>query len=528
MALALVCLGFVFFFFGISIYGRWLEKLFGVEPSRPTPAVSSSDGVDKVPAPWPILFGHHFASIAGAAPIIGPVLAISLWGWVPVYWWVVLGSVFVGGLHDFGALMMSLRYGGMSIAGISKEVLSDRAKVFFSIFLYLALVLVVAVFSAVTAKTFIEGPEIVLPSFGLIGVAVFLGYLFNNRRWKIVPGTVLGLFLLALLIALGGKMPITITGEHALPIWITILLIYAFVASITPVQYLLQPRDYLSSYLLFFGLILGYAGLLVSRPSINFPQHSMDSPLEFWPMLFVVVACGALSGFHSLIASGTTARQIANESHGRKVAYAAMVAEGALALLSTMAIIAGYSSPERFLATLKEVGPIGAFSQGFGVITTPVLGKWGSVFAVIMLNSFVFTTLDTATRVGRYVVEDLTGIKNRQMSSLFVVVPALILAISGQWKSVWPLFGAANQLIASMVLLMIWLFLMNNNKRSGVVLLMGGAMYITIMAALCKKLVQVFPNNLLLSTIAVILLILAVYMIFEVGKKGLLDKKGGR
>ncbi len=523
MALILVLIGLFFFSFGVMIYGRWLERLLGVDPSRPTPAVSSSDGVDKVPAPWPILFGHHFASIAGAAPIIGPVLAISLWGWVPVYWWVVLGSTFIGGMHDFGALMMSLRYGGISMAGVSENLLSRKAKTFFSLFLYFALILVVAVFSAVTAKTFIEGPEIVLPSFGLIGIAFLLGYLLNKRRWGVVPATVLGLFLLGILISWGGMFPIKIINHHPLVLWITILLIYAFIASITPVQYLLQPRDYLSSYLLFLGLIIGYAGLFLSHPSINFPQHPLTSSEGVWPMLFVVVACGAISGFHSLIASGTTSRQIANESHGRKVVYAAMVAEGALALLSTMAIIGGYSSPTEFLNALKEVGPIGAFSRGFGSITLPVLGKWGEVFAVIMLNSFVFTTLDTATRVGRYVVEDLTGIKNRVLSSLCVVVPALILAISGHWKAVWPLFGSANQLIAGMVLLMLWLFLLKMGKRPIVVLLSAIFMYLTVIFALYRKLVEVFPDNLLLATISVVLLGLAVYMLFEIGRKILLS-----
>ncbi len=515
MILGLVLVAFVVFGIGIGIYSRWLERVFEVDDTRLTPAVKESDGIDRVPARWPVLFGHHFASIAGAAPIIGPVLAISLWGWAPVYWWVVLGSTFVGGFHDFGALMMSLRFGGMSVGYIAERLLSRRARLFFSVFLYLALVLVVAVFGSVTAKTFVKGPEIVLPSLGLIPIAVLVGYVLNVRKWNLLVSTLLGLGLLSVLLGLGQYLPISIGEKDALSLWIILLMAYSFLASITPVHLLLQPRDYLSSYLLFFGLIVGYVGVLVSRPTIHLAQYHGRHPLDFWPMLFVIVACGAISGFHSLISSGTTVRQIAKESHARLVAYNAMVAEGALALLSTLAIITGFGSYQELGAVLKSGGPITAFSIGFGKLTAPILGPWGSIFGIIMLNAFVLTTLDTATRIARYVVEELTGIRNRYVASALVVLPALGLALSGHWKAVWPLFGSANQLIAVMVLMLIGVFLSRRAQGRNFALLASGAMSVTILFALYLKSVEYWMNNHLLWGIALALFFLAIYMIGE-------------
>ncbi len=520
MVFFLITLGFGFFFLGFSFYARLLEGLFDVDASNPTPAVQKSDGVDSVPAKWPVLFGHHFASIAGAAPIIGPVLAVSLWGWVPVYWWVVLGSVFVGGLHDFGSLMLSLRFAGKTVAEVAEGIISSRARQVFAMFLWFALVLVVAVFASVSAKTFVEGPEIVLPSFGLILVAVLVGFLMNKKGMSLLPVTFIGLGSFILLIILGQFLPVQMVGRDALAIWVILLLLYALVASVAPVHYLLQPRDYLSSYLLFFGLVIGYIGLFLSHPTIRLPETTMKAPFDFWPMLFIVVACGAVSGFHSLIASGTTARQISNEGHGRYVVYLAMLAEGALALLAVFAVIVGFSSMDEFLKVLKSGGPIEAFSVGFGQLTRVVLGDWGKSFAVIMLNAFVLTTLDTATRIGRYITEEITGIKNRWITSLIVVVPAAVLALTGKWKAVWPLFGAANQLIAAMVLLLIASFLAYRKKKAGFVLIISIFSYITIMSALMKKSIEFFDKGeTLLLTIGIVLLFLSLYMVVELFKK---------
>ncbi len=520
MVFFLIVLAFGFFFLGFSFYARLLERLFDMDVSNPTPATQKSDGVDSVPARWPVLFGHHFASIAGAAPIIGPVLAVSLWGWVPVYWWVVIGSVFVGGLHDFGSLMLSLRFGGRTIAEVAEGVISARARRVFAIFLWFALVLVVAVFASVSAKTFIEGPEIVLPSLGLILVAVLVGFLMNKRQMALLPVTFVGLGFFVLLIVMGQFLPVRFVGDDPLALWVIILLLYALIASVVPVHYLLQPRDYLSSYLLFFGLIIGYIGLFSSHPVIKLPETTMEAPLDFWPMLFIVVACGAVSGFHSLIASGTTARQISNEGHARYVVYLAMLAEGALALLAVFAIIVGFSSMDEFVSVLKSGGPIEAFSVGFGQLTRTVLGDWGKSFAVIMLNAFVLTTLDTATRIGRYITEEITGIRNRWITSLIVVVPAAVLALSGKWRAVWPLFGAANQLIAAMVLLLIASFLAYRKKKAGFVFLISVFSYVTILAALTKKSIEFFDKgeNLLL-TIGIVLLFLSLFMILELFKR---------
>jgi len=333
-----------FLFLGYRFYGKLAEKLWSVDPSRKTPAVEFTDNVDYMPAKhWTILFGHHFASIAGAGPIIGPVVAVIAWGWVPAILWIILGSIFMGGVHDFSALMASLRYRGGSIGEVAQTVLSKRAKILFCGFLWLALVLVVAVFCAVTAKTLVNEPRIVLPTFGLIFVAILVGKMLYDWKVNQVTATVVGVGLLVLLFVLGYYFPITLNIKNPLNMWICVLLIYSYIASIAPVNLILQPRDYLSTFILFFGLVFGYAGLILSHPRMHAPAFvsipGKEGPL--WPMMFVSIACGAISGFHSLIASGTTSKQIASEKDARRIAYGSMIVEGVLACLALLAVSAG-------------------------------------------------------------------------------------------------------------------------------------------------------------------------------------------
>jgi carbon starvation protein len=331
--------GIILLYLGYRLYGSLMEKICGIEPLRKTPAHQYSDGVDYVPAKhWSVLFGHHFASIAGAGPIIGPVIACLYWGWLGVFIWLVLGSIFIGAVHDYSTLYASVRMKGSSIANVCKDLLGKRAHLLFSLFLWLSLILVVAVFAAVGAMTLTSKPQIVIPALGIIPVAVLVGVLMYRLNMAQLPATIIGLILLAGLIVWGVNQPVILTSftEDPARLWTIVLLVYAFIASILPVNILLQPRDYLSTFLLFFGLITGYAGLLITRPEMHAPAivTSAGKGGPIWPMMFVIVACGAISGFHSVVSSGTTSKQLSNESDIKRIGYGGMILESALGILA--------------------------------------------------------------------------------------------------------------------------------------------------------------------------------------------------
>ncbi len=483
------------FFLGYVFYSRIIARLYGTDASRTTPAHEKYDGVDYVPAQhWTVLFGHHFSSIAGAAPVVGPILALAYWGWVPTIIWIVLGSIFIGGVHDFGSLMASARHGASSIAHIAEALVSRRARVLFSLFIWLTLVLIIAVFAFLCSTTLVEKEEIVIPSFGLIPVAILTGYLLYKRKTKQVPTTVLGLGLLAALIVLGNVAPVGL-GDSSLQIWLVVLLVYSLVASVTPVNILLQPRDYLSAFLLFIGLVVGYAGLVASHPSIKLPAFlgwkGSGGPL--WPALFVTVACGAISGFHSLIASGTTSKQLANERYARRIGYGAMIAEGLVAALALLVVACGFAKHASLTKILEEGGgPIAAFGQGFSVVTKPILHGFGGLVAMTILNAFILTTLDSATRITRYLTQELFGIKSRILATVLPVALAGWLAWGGRWKSIWPLFGASNQLVAALALMVITFWLLSRGKPTLYTLLPGILMLATTVGALTYGLIGHF------------------------------------
>lgn len=518
-SLILFVVALILFFFGYKFYSNKICKLFATDEKRATPAHVKFDGVDYVPARhWLILFGHHFASIAGAGPIIGPVVAVIAWGWMGVVIWIVFGTIFIGGVHDLGALLTSVREGGDSIAQVAENVISRRARIIFSIFLWLALVLVVAVFVHVCADTFIVQPKIVLPSLGLIPVAIVVGIMMYRLRINLVFSTAVGLVLLGALIYFGQFFPI----KSTIMFWSVILLIYAFIASVTPVNILLQPRDYISSYLLFIGVFLGILSIILGRPQFNSPGfiswNTSSGPL--WPMMCVVVACGAISGFHSLIASGTTSKQLANERHAKATAYGGMVCEGIVALLAVAAICAGFSKSENLAAMLKDLGPVGLFGQGYGNITKILIGGFGGFLAITILNAFILTTLDSATRITRYITTELLGIRNRFIATSIVVVFAGLLALSGKWNKLWPAFGASNQLVAALALIVISSYLLMNKKRIHYTLIPAVFMTVTAIFALFYQAFSYYKDkDYLLLAIAVILIGLAFFMIFEVLNK---------
>jgi carbon starvation protein len=499
------------------IYLKYLiKKIFPIDPQRKTPALERGDSLDYVPAKnWLILFGHHFASIAGAAPIIGPVIAFSVWGWGPAILWIVLGSILFGGVHDFAALYASMRNKGVSIAEVGQNTISKRTKYLFSGFILLTLILVIAVFLYFCAKTFVDKPQIVLPSLGLIPIAIIVGILIYRLNFNVPLATSLGLLGLASLIYLGGKFPISL-GKDPLNLWILLLMVYCFFASITPVNILLQPRDYLSAFLLFAGIGLGLLGIFLKGAQIEAPFYITYSGKlgPIFPMLFVTIACGAISGFHSLIASGTTSKQIANELHAPRIGYGAMLCEGLLATIALLSV--SVLSIDVFKSAFQKAGPVGAFSRGYGFILTPILGKYGEVFAVLMLNAFILTTLDTATRIGRYVANELLGIKERIFTTLILVILAGLLAISRKWMNIWAIFGASNQLIAALALLVVSAFLLKNEKMIRFTFIPAIIMLSITVSALVYKLNSFLKTgNILLSIVSSLLIILALLVLWE-------------
>jgi carbon starvation protein len=527
-ALSLLLLGYIF-------YSRKVKRWLGVDDNEAVPAVEMNDGVDNVPAKhWTILFGHHFASIAGAAPIIGPVIACLYWGWLPAVIWIVVGGVFFGAVHDFTALVMSLRNKGKSITTVTESVMGKLSKILFSIFALLALILVVAVFAAVAGATLATTPAVVIPTFGLVVVAVIVGILMYRVGLSVLLCSVIGVALLVGLIVAGYHIPITLGVENAASWWTVILLIYAMVASVVPVTLLLQPRDHLAGGVLYLGMFFGFLGLIITQPDTRAPMFiAFTSAKEgwMWPMLLVTIACGAISGFHSLVSSGTTSKQVPRMRDARVIGYGAMIAESALAVLAVIAVSAGLywkSAPEGveglvYQELFQKGGWIKAFGAGYGELTKVIFGGLGTLIGITMLKTFVMTTLDTATRITRYICNELFGetfgiscMKNKYTATILVGVLAGALAL-GNWKAIWPVFGAANQLIASLVLIVASVYLLTSNRRFGFTAVPAAIMLVTTVGALVYKtcsFVTAEEPNIMLATIAVILIILAIFLVY--------------
>jgi len=372
-------------------------------------------------------------------------------------------------------------------------------------------------------------PQVVIPTGGVVVVALFTGFLMYRRGIGQVPATIIGLTLLAGCIYLGYRIPIELPwGDKNVLAWTLILLGYAYVASITPVNLLLQPRDYLSTFVLYFGLIGGYVGLVLTRPDIQAPplmpfNSATQGPL--WPMLFVIVACGAISGFHSLIASGTTAKQLGSESDAQRIGYGAMIIEAALAVLAVVAVTAGLrwgSGEGTYASLLSSKGPLGTFAAGFASLTEPIFGGFGALVALTILKTFVMTTLDSATRITRYIGEELFAeglsmrfLRNRFVSTALIVGAALYLSL-GSWQTVWPVFGSANQLIAALALLVLTVVLWRRRVPIIYTMLPFAFMMATTVAALIYQGQDFLKNRQIgLATISFALILLAVLMLID-------------
>lgn len=511
-SLIIIFIAAALFSWAYRVYAAKLERLLHIDPAKATPAFSKFDSVDFVPAKnWLVLFGHHFSSIAGAGPVIGPVIAVMFWGWLPALVWVIFGTIFIGGLHDFGSLAASVREGGTSIADISQHVISKKAKLLFSLFVWLALILVIAVFAYLCADTFVKEPKIVVPSLGLIPVAMLVGYFLYFRRINAVFSTVFGIACLIGLLFLGNFIPVNANINT----WILILFVYCYIASILPVNILLQPRDYLSSFLLFFGMGAGYLGLFISQPKISTAPYQQWSTQQgmLWPALFITVACGAVSGFHALIASGTTSKQIANERHAKRIGFGGMIAEGLVAVLAIIAAAVVLSAN----TDIKSATPIGIFSAGYGAITKKIFAGFGPFIAITVLNAFILTTLDTATRIARYLTEELFNFKNRFVSTLVIVILSAALAFSGKWNKIWPAFGASNQLVAALALFVLSCWLLSRKKNAKAALIPAFFMLGTAITALALQAFKYYrEKDPVLFIVDIFLILLSGLMIKEI------------
>ncbi len=532
-------------------YGRWLTtRVFPLDDSEPTPAHTMRDGRDFVPAPPLVVFGHHFASIAGLGPLLGPAIAV-IWGWVPALLWIVLGCIFVGAVHDLGCMYSSLRNRARSVADLAYDVAGARARVLFLLFSIFALALAMGVFVINIANLFAPGaggaegghvPQAVLPSVALIAIALAVGVLFYRYRVSLAKLTLPALLASLLFVWLGVQYPIThLFGlELSAPLWTYLLLGYALVATLLPVWVLLQPRDYLNSFQLFLGmglLLIGavVGGFTLSAPAFN-PAPAGAPPM--FPLLFITIACGAVSGFHSLVASGTTVRQLDRQSHALPIGYGGMLTEGLLATLALLAVAAGLGAEWQsrypdWLTAGKSA--LANFVHGAGALVSAVgvplaLAK---VFVATVAVGFALTTLDTGARLIRYNLQELgrawhiTPLVNPTLSTLLAVgligFFALLKApdpVTGELKSVgallWQLFGASNQLLAALSLLVVSLYLRSLGRPTLYTLLPMCLMLVATLTALVIGM-QGFAakGNTLLLGVSAVIFALAVWLVGE-------------
>ena len=523
-AAVILIVGIVILALGYVFYGGWLSKQWGIDPSRPTPAHELEDGMDYCPAKAPVLMGHHFSSIAGAGPINGPIQA-AVFGWVPVLLWVLIGGIFFGGVHDFGALLASVRHKGQSIGEVIAVNMNGRAKKLFNIFAYLTLLLVVAAFASIVASTFCTvAPSDVISaemaaaqteshavvamiSILFIVLAVIFGLLVYRRNAPLGISSVIGVIAIIICLVIGLNFhPVELSYNT----WMIICGIYIAIASVTPVWILLQPRDYLSSFLLYGMMIIAVLGVLgcaifgdthanMDIPAFTTGYNATYGPI--FPALFVTIACGAISGFHSLVSSGTTAKQLDNEKHAKPIAYGGMLIECALALVSLCAV--GYIWNQ--YAGGEITVPTTVFATGISQMVgcIPGLGNDTAIttvssLLVLAVSAFCLTSLDTATRLARYMfqefwlepgqsVEDTTGYKkvltNKYLATIITVILGVGLGLTGYAK-IWGLFGAANQLLAALGLLAVATWLGNIGRNNKMFLFPMGFMLIVTITSL--------------------------------------------
>ena len=488
----------VWFIFSYKFYGRFIEKKLKISDRNITPAITRRDNIDFSPAKKPFLIGHHFESIAGAGPIIGPILAISYFGWLPVILWVSFGVVLIGAVHDYTSLIASVRNKGEGVSKIAKKMLNSKAGTIFAIMILVTLILITTVFTTSTADSIVNKPELIIPLVAITLVAIVLGYGVEKLEWDYKISTFISLIIVFSSIWVSLSFPLDFSFLNPTVfrnIVITIILLYAGAASVAPVWVLLRPRDYLSAVQMSLILLLGILGVLVVKPMINAPAYISSSIFPLWPILFITVACGAVSGFHGIVASGTTSKQLSKESHAKSVGYGSMILEGTVAIFVTIVAIAGLkwgAGVAGGFQTELGKGWVILFSSGYGNI----VGSMGiplitisvaSILGALMVNQFVLTSVDTSTRLSRFIVSESLFAKlskNRVLTTILVLIPAWLLAMTNSYDVLWRLFGSSNQLIASITMITVASYFVSRKINVKFIVIPALFVLVTTMSAL--------------------------------------------
>ena len=551
-ATILALIGLSCIYLGYRFYSKFIaEKIYQLDPNFETPSHAQRDDIDYVPTNRIVLWGHHFTAVAGAAPIIGPGIAV-IWGWLPAFIWVIVGTMFFAGVHDFGAVWASVRNRAKSVASLSGDVVSPRARTLFGIVVFFLLMMVNAVFGVAISDAFQETPSSVIPAWTAVGVAVVIGVLIYRMHVPILWPTVVGTVVLYAVIYLGEAVPIELTaGALGLPVgaqWILILFLYAGIASLLPVWLLLQPRDYINGIQLFIGLGLLYGAVMIASPSIVAPAINPNLPASappIFPLLFVTIACGAISGFHGLVGSGTTSKQLDKETDARFVGYLGSSGEGALALVAIIAATAGFASLGEWETMYSEFGNGGmaAFVTGGARIVAAGVGistEFAATLLTVMAVLFAGTTMDAGVRLQRYIVQEwgtiynIPVLQNGYVATVAAVAACLLLAFGAGGPSgeggmlIWPLFGTTNQLLAGLTLLIISVMLVKLGRPARYTLI---PMIFITTASLGAALVQLrslyneggilYP----LLWIDVVIVFLAIFTMLEAGSAFMREKR---
>tara|TARA_Y100000590_G_scaffold269774_1_gene302936 strand:+ start:18459 stop:20180 length:1722 start_codon:yes stop_codon:yes gene_type:complete len=559
-SIVLVFIGLTVFFLGYRFYAKFIgNRIYGIRDEDITmPSKALEDGVDYIPTKKHILFGHHFTSIAGAAPIIGPCVA-AYWGWLPALAWILVGTVFMGAVHDFGALVTSVKEKGRSIADIASTTISKRAHLMFLIFVILLVWLVLAVFAMAIADLFVGIPASVIPINVEIIIAIILGFLIYKKKMDSLVPSLIALAMLYFFVWVGTKAPVDFTTSMAVQdaknLWIVLLFIYSAIASLLPVWTLLQPRDYINSHQLFVGLGLLFLGIFVAQPVVDAPavrSLSETGTPGLFPLLFVTIACGAISGFHGLVASGTSSKQLERLVDAKQVGYGGMIGEGTLALASTIAAVAGISLVgSSHLPAVGQVADLNwaiyydswahassnkatAFVLGGGALLQSLgipEGMANTLMAVLVI-SFAATTLDTATRIQRFILNEfglaikLKPLTNRYIATAIAIIPAILLAFwnvsdpgTGATKQagwiLWPIFGASNQMLAALTLMVLSLYYWQKKKPVLPILIPMLIVLAITFTALVANALKFYNQNTVLFGLTIILIGLIKWMVFE-------------
>ncbi len=546
----LFCICLAYFVVAYFAYGGFLKKLFSLDSKNPTPAHTQYDGIDYVPTKLPVLFGHHFASIAGPGPIVGPIMA-AYFGWLPALMWILVGCVFFGAFHDFAALVISIRNKGRSVSFVMDKMMGYTGRQLFLAFCILCLILVVAIFTLLISGLFAKFPEVATASMIFILLAPLFTLVTYKFGVRLKTASFIFLPLVFLTVYLGQCYPLDVSAVFGIPqeslrsFWIGVLAVYIFIASVMPVQWLLQPRDYMNSWLLYAMLLLGIAAIFAYNPEIKmssfegFTAVTGDGKMtNLVPALFIFIACGAISGFHALVASGTTSKQIDKETDALPIGYGGMLIEG---VLGVMALVAVMSMDKSVFMDLGK-NPPAAFATGISGFCAALGVNVGlaKVFISLAISAFMLTSLDTATRLGRFVCQEffLPRVKrenteesaeenaapapmspvrkfmvNKYVSSALLVAVSMYMALSGEAASLWPIFGASNQLMSALTLLVISLWLLSRGVNWMIAFVPMVFMMVMSLWGVIQVIGQQWESNVVLVSLGIVLILMALSMV---------------